>query len=175
MRPGRLCSEFLRNTRDGWTGLGCESKRVSSRGDAAQKRRAEAALRSKNLGRQRIRGASMKLRIVTLLFLAALSCSATTIIYLGPLGPYGPVNLLIDDVHVLGTCINRELPVTATWQADLLTISDIPASEQKLLGVGVSEQGVHWAPVPGKDGWHSPCHDQNLKAKSPETCRPRPL
>lgn len=74
----------------------------------------------------------MNLRVVALFFLAALSCSASSIIfYLGPVGPYGPDNLLIDDVHVLGTCINRELPVTATWQADLLTISDIPVIEQK--------------------------------------------
>jgi hypothetical protein len=75
----------------------------------------------------------MKRRLISLFFLAALSCSASsTIVYLGSLGLYGPVDLLVDQVKVIvAACINRDLPIAATWEANLLTLNDFPVSDQK--------------------------------------------
>jgi hypothetical protein len=73
----------------------------------------------------------MKLKIFTLFFLAPLISSAASIIYLGPVGPYGPDNLLVDGIPELGTCVNIDLPILPTWVADLVPISALPLADQK--------------------------------------------
>lgn len=75
----------------------------------------------------------MKRRLISLFFLAALSCSASSIIvYVGPLGPSGPDYLLMDQVNaVIGTCINRDIPIAAMWEANILTLNDVPVSDRK--------------------------------------------
>jgi hypothetical protein len=96
----------------------------------------------------------MMLKVIAAFFLAALSSSASTVIvYVGSVGPYGPVNLLVDQVNAVGVCINRDVPITETWQADLLTLNDIPVSDQKTyleaawlnqqFGLSTDWEGIH--------------------------------
>lgn len=76
----------------------------------------------------------MKLRLISLFFLVALSCPASSIIvYVGSLGPSGPVDLLVDNVNtIIATCIDRNLPIIPTWQADLLTLNSVPVADRKV-------------------------------------------
>lgn len=73
----------------------------------------------------------------TLLFLAALTCSASTVTYLGQVsgandGQYftGPSNLLVDGVPTIAVCLNFDIAVAGTWQSAIELLSDIPISDQ---------------------------------------------
>lgn len=72
-----------------------------------------------------------------LMLLAVLSCSASTVSYIGQVsnandGQYftGPSNLLVDGAPTIAVCINFNIAVAAVWQATVESLSDIPASDR---------------------------------------------